>query len=181
MALTQLIPSGWLRRDRSPVVGNSLTSRSSSLLDSDDPFVRMHEAMDRLFDSVFDASNGWMVQPGMRGAALLTPSLDIAETEKAYQLAVELPGVDLNDIRLTTQEDALLIRAERKQINEDNGTRYHRVERRTGHFERVLTLPADADTDNISAEFRNGVLEITVPRRQDVESLGGRRVEIKAA
>lgn len=181
MALTQLIPSGWLRRDRSPVVGNSLSTRPSSLLDSDDPFVRMSEAMDRLFDSVFDVSNGWVAQPGIRGSALLTPSLDIAETDKTYQLAVELPGVDVNDIQLATQDEALVIRAERKQVTEDNGTRYHRVERRAGRFERMLTLPADADSENISAEFKNGVLEVTIPRRKDVESFGGRRIEIKSA
>jgi len=181
MALTQLIPSGWFQHDRSPVISNRSLARPSSMLESDDPFLRVSEAMDRLFDSVFDASNGWTVQSGLRGGSQLIPSLDIAETENAYQLAVELPGVNVDDIQLTTQDDTLLIRAERKQVNEDNGTRYHRVERRAGRFERMLTLPADADADNISAEFKNGVLEVTVPRHKDVEALGGRRIEIRSS
>jgi len=180
MALTQMIPSRWFGREQNLPV-SSLSPRSTSLLGSDDPFVRMHQTMDRLFDSLFDDATGWTVARNGNGRmlSLMTPELDIAETDKAYQLAVDLPGVNSENIDLSTDDDALIIRAERTQHKEDEGVRFHRVERRTGRFERMLTLPADADTDNISAEFRNGVLEITVPRREDVASTRGRKIEIK--
>lgn len=180
MALTQMIPSRWFGRETTPAVG-SLSPRSTVLRGSDDPFIRMHETMDRLFDSLFDSSTGWSVARDGNGRmlSLMTPELDIAETDKAYQLAVDLPGVNAEDIELSAEEDALVIRAERKEHKDEEGVRFHRVERRTGRFERMLTLPGDADTDNISAEFKNGVLEITVPRLEDVSSTRGRRIEIK--
>ncbi|GAB4179059.1 MAG: small heat shock protein sHSP20 [Wenzhouxiangellaceae bacterium] len=181
MALTHLTPTNWFSRTGSPVTSTGLVSRPASSLANVDPFFRMTELMDRLFDSVFDTSAGWAVSADAVSAPVFMPKLDIAETEKAYKLSVELPGVELSDIQLTTQDDALIIRAERKQVKEEDGVRYHRIERRAGRFERMLTLPADADVENISAEFKNGVLEINVPRRQDVEALGGRRIEIKSA
>lgn len=187
MALTQMIPSQWLRRQGNPAV-SSLTTRPTSLAGSDDPFVRMHETMDRLFDSFFNDSSSWGVNraPGNDGGLmnLMTPQLDIAETDNAYVLSVDLPGVDGKDIDLSADEDMLTLRAERKRQHEskdDDGVRFHRMERSVGRFERTLSLPVDADTDNISAAFNNGVLEITVPRRDDIESTRGRRIEIEGA
>lgn len=187
MALTQMIPSQWLGRRSNPAV-SSLTTRPTSLVGSDDPFVRMHETMDRLFDSFFNETAGWGVNrtPGEGNGLmnLLTPQLDIAETDKAYLLSVDLPGVDGKDIDLSANDEALTIRAERRREHEsgdDKGVRFHRVERSVGRFERTLSLPVDADTDNISARFNNGVLEVTVPRRDDIESSRGHRIEIETS
>lgn len=185
MALTQMTPSQWFRRSGNPAV-SSLTTRPSSLAGSDDPFVSMHETMDRLFDSFFNDSAGWGVNraPGDNSGLmnLMTPQLDIAEKDDAYELSVELPGVEPDKVELSTDEDMLTIRAEkqrRKESKDGENIRFHRVERSAGRFERSLSLPVDADTNNISAEFRNGVLEISVPRRKDVESTRGRRIEIQ--
>lgn len=182
MTLTSMVPSQWLRRT-TPAV-SSTPARSMSLVGSDDPFVRMHEAMDRLFDSVFNGSGNWSVDRSLADsgtAALVAPQLDIAETDSAYVLSVDLPGIDPDEIDLSAQDDALTIRAKRERKLEDGDERrFHRVERRFGRFERTLSLPLDADTDNIRAEFKHGVLEVTVPRRDDIESVGGRRIEIHA-
>lgn len=185
MALTQMIPSQWLRRTGNPAVTN-LTTRPTSLAGSDDPFVRMHETMDRLFDSFFNDAAGWGVNRAQAEDGgimnLVTPQLDIAETDTAYVLSIDLPGIDGKDIELSADEDMLTLRAERKRQREqtdDSGVRFHRLERSVGRFERSLSLPVDADSENISAEFNNGVLEITVPRRDDIESARGRRIEIK--
>lgn len=64
--------------------------------------------------------------------------------------------------------------------SEGDDNQFHRVERSFGRFERMLTLPADADTENIGAELKNGVLEVTIPRNQEIESTRGRRIEIKS-
>jgi len=180
MALTHMVPSQWLRGS-TPAVSSA--PRSASLVGSSDPFVRMQETMDRLFDSVFNGGSGWAVdRPGADAGMmpLLTPQLDIAEREKSYVLSVDLPGIDPKDIDLSAQDDSLTIRARReRRVENDDDQRFHRVERSFGRFERTLSLPVDADTDNIRAEFVNGVLEVTVPRRDDIESVGGRRIEIK--
>jgi len=186
MALTQMIPSQWLGRRSNPAL-SGLTTRPTSVVGSDDPFVRMHETMDSLFDSFFNETAGWGMKrmPGAGNGLmnLLTPQLDIAETDQAYVLSVDLPGVDGKDIDLSADDDALTIRAERKHAHEsgDDSVRFHRVERSVGRFERTLSLPVDADTESIAAEFNNGVLEVTVPRRDDIESGRGRRIEIKTS
>ena len=186
MALTEMIPSQWLRRGDNPG-GTGLTTRSNPMLRSDDPFIRMHETMDRLFDDFFNNTVGWSVgrqqadQPG--ALSLMTPQVDISETEEAYKLSVDLPGVDSKDIELSADEESLTIRAEKQREakdSDDDGTRFHRVERSFGRFERMLTLPVDADTENISAKHTNGVLEISVPRRKDIEQTRGRRIEIES-
>lgn len=191
MALTPMISNQWLRRGRNPAA-TSLTnhpgSTTGSLIGGDDPFVRMHETMDQLFDSLINGGTSWSVdralgdQSGMLN--MMTPHLDIAEKDDAYELSVELPGVEPDNVELSADEDMLTIRAEKqrkKESKDDENVRFHRVERVAGRFERSLSLPVDADTDNISAEFRNGVLEISVPRRKDVESTRGRRIDIKSS
>lgn len=188
MALTEMIPSQWLRRgDNSGVTGLTTRARLDPMMRSDDPFVRMHETMDRLFDDLFSNSVGWSIgrQRGDQAGAhsLLTPQVDISEADEAYRLSVDLPGVESKDIELSADEESLTIRAEKQREasdSDDDGTRFHRVERSFGRFERMLTLPVDADTENISAKYTNGVLEISVPRRKDIDQTRGRRIEIES-
>lgn len=179
MAMTHLTtPNRWFRR-----AGNDLVGRmpGGSVTRSDDPITRMHEEMNQLFDSFFGDAGWSMDRPLANGSnALLQPQLDIFETDKSYKLSVELPGVERNDIDLSVDDDSLVIRARKVRSSEDvKDDQYHRVERSVGRYERMLTLPSDADTDNIGAELRNGVLEVTVPRRDDIETTSGRRIEIK--
>ncbi|QKK02809.1 MAG: Hsp20/alpha crystallin family protein [Pseudomonadota bacterium] len=182
MAMTQMTtPSQWFRRGSLPTV-SGLTGDSLR----DDPFARIHDEMNRLFDSFF-GNTGWSVSQPLSGsgaslAAVMQPQLDIFETEDSYQLSVELPGVDRDSVDLSVDDDALVIRARKeREVKTGNDNQYHRVERRFGRFERMLTLPADADSDQISAELSNGVLEVTIPRRKDIESVRGRRIEIKSS
>ena len=179
MAMTHLTtPSRWFGRSRSVP-----TQRvpSDSVARANDPFTRMHEQMNQLFDNVFGDAGWSMDRPLVDGSnVLMQPQLDIFETDKEYKLSVELPGVDRDDIDLSVDEDALVIRARKERRSEDvKDDQYHRVERSFGRYERMLTLPADADTDKIGAEFRNGVLEVSIPRRDDIESNSGRRIDIK--
>lgn len=188
MALTEMIPSQWFRRGNNPVAtGLSPRSNLNQVMRGDDPFLRMHETMDRLFDDFFNNTVGWSVgrpRGDQAGAlSLMTPLVDISEADGAYKLSVDLPGVESKDIELNADEESLTIRAEKQREasdSDDEGTRFHRVERSFGRFERMLTLPVDADTENISAKYTNGVLEISVPRRKDIEQTRGRRIEIES-
>lgn len=185
MALTELTPSRWFRGATRPAATSPTVS---SLTGRDDPFTRMHEEMDRLFDNFFNGEARWSVSRPLTAqgdvAALLRPQLDIAESKDAYSISVELPGVDPKNIELSADDETLTIRAEKQRVKkegDDNEAQFHRIERSVGRFERMLTLPVDADADKISAEYNNGVLEISIPRRADVESTRGRRIEIKSS
>jgi HSP20 family protein len=98
----------------------------------------------------------------------LAPRVDISETDNEVQLAVELPGVDEKDIDVSLAGDQITIKGEKKSEHEDrqdqNGRILHRAERTYGAFQRTMTLPYRADPNQVSAQFRNGVLRITVPK-----------------
>ena len=102
--------------------------------------------------------------PRMRAEGL-KPTLDIGVTEKEYTITVELPGVEANEVKLELVNDTLKIFGEKKQEKEEKEQNYYRVERSYGSFQRVLSLPEDADQDTINANFKNGVMTITVQRK----------------
>lgn len=169
MDLQKLSPWNWFKREEQSGSGELLPARRG-----DDPLTRMHREMDRLFEGffgAFDRPSNWPAELTLR------PSIDIAESKKAYRISVEVPGVDEQDIDLTLDGDALVISGEKRQESEDDEDGYHRIERSYGSFRRVLTLPTDADAEHISAKFRSGVLKIEIPRTQ--EGNGSRkRIEI---
>lgn len=174
MDLQKLKPWNWFKREEQeqPEV---LPARREE--PANDPLVRMHQEMDRMFDQFFGRS--LISGSGLRGGPLwLKPSVDIAEGRKAYRISMEVPGISEDEIDLSTDGDDLIVSGEKRQEHEEDEEGYHRVERSYGQFRRVLSLPDDADTDGISARFKNGVLDIHVPRRKDGERPGVRRIEI---
>ncbi len=171
MDLQKLKPWNWFKREETETP-EVLPARR----DSSDPLMRIHQEMDRMFEDFFGSALG-----GARGAntpLLLKPSVDIAESRKAYRITVEVPGIDENEIALTVDGDDLIISGEKRQESRDEEEGFHRVERSYGQFRRILSLPGDADTDAIKANFRNGVLKIEVPRRKAEDKPGVRRIEI---
>jgi HSP20 family protein len=96
-----------------------------------------------------------------------SPAVDIYEVEDAIVIKAELPGLTKEDISIEIKENALALRGERKfekNIREEN---YHRIERSYGTFSRMFSLPATADTNSISAVFKDGILEITIPKTEE--------------
>ncbi len=135
------------------------------------PVSRLHSELDRMFDSFFGGSPLWSEGRGV-GGVMIRPSLDIAESDKEYTISVEVPGVEEKDIELTLEDDCLVVKGEKKHEQETKDKDYHRVERAYGSFQRVLTLPHNADKDKLSASFKNGVLTITVPKLATIKSQG---------
>lgn len=135
------------------------------------PLFPLQRAIDRIFDDAFFGSPAFPLGLG-RDLAILAPStwlqptMDIASTEKEYIVTLELPGVDEKEIQLEIVEDALSIHGEKKQEKEEKEKNYYRVERSYGSFQRTLTLPDDVDRDAISATFKQGVMKVTIPRKE---------------
>jgi HSP20 family protein len=116
--------------------------------------------MNRLFNSFFDTpthSNGATLRRWV-------PAMDLTETEEAYVLKADLPGLSESDVSIELDENILTISGERKSSHEDRKAGSYRVERSYGSFRRALTLPEGVDGEAITATFDKGVLEVTVPK-----------------
>lgn len=93
-----------------------------------------------------------------------TPSVDISETDTTYMLKGEIPGVKKEDVRVSIQDGMLTIAGERKMEKEAKDEKLHRIERSYGSFLRSFCVPDDADESAIKAEFKDGILNVTLPK-----------------
>jgi HSP20 family protein len=107
-----------------------------------------------------------------------TPALDITERKDAYLVAVELPGVGIDDLDITFQDGLLTIQGERPDALHASEEKAHRVERRYGPFLRSITLPSHVMADAIEASAQDGVLQILVPKAAEVQA---KRIQVHAS
>jgi HSP20 family protein len=107
------------------------------------------------------------------------PSVDIYETENELVLKADLPDVDLQDIDVRVENQTLSISGERKFEKEDTGKGYHRMERNYGHFTRSFAVPNSFDTEKIAADYKNGVLSVSLPKKEAAKPRQV-KVEVKA-
>jgi HSP20 family protein len=105
-----------------------------------------------------------------------SPLVDITEDEKEYLIKAELPDMKKEDVRLTVENEVLAISGERKFEKEEKGKKYHRVERAYGSFVRSFSLPEDADGSKVSADFKDGMLQVHLPKSQKAKP---KTIEIK--
>ena len=95
------------------------------------------------------------------------PVVDVAETESDITVKAEIPGIDPKDIDISITGDTLTLKGEKKEEKESTGKSYHRVESSYGSFKRVINLPVSVEVDKVTAEGRNGLLEITLPKKEE--------------
>ena len=95
-----------------------------------------------------------------------SPLVDITEDEKEYLIQAELPDMKKEDVRLTVENEVLAISGERKLEKEEKGKKYHRVERAYGSFVRTFSLPEDADGSKVTADFKDGMLHVHLPKSE---------------
>jgi HSP20 family protein len=125
-------------------------------------FASVQQEMNRLFDEAF---RGFGASSPRFGAGW--PSIEIAETDKEIRATIEVPGVDEKDIELFLQDGDLVIRGEKRSETEDKDRRF--TERSYGRFERRIALQQEVEEDKVGAEFRNGVLTVTIPKSARAE------------
>jgi HSP20 family protein len=106
------------------------------------------------------------------------PLVDIVEDEKEYLIKAELPEVRREDVKVSVEEGVLTVSGERKFEKEEKGKKYHRIERAYGRYARSFTLPDDADPSKVTAEFKDGVLRVRLPKSEKAKP---KSVEIKIA
>ncbi len=117
-------------------------------------FGSLQREMDRLFEDFFRRSG----LPARWG-----PAVDVLETADSVIVKVELPGVDPKSVDIAVSGENLTIKGEKKEEKEEKGKTFHRIERHYGHFRRVIPLPSTVSEEEISAEYIEGVLKVTLP------------------
>ncbi len=105
------------------------------------------------------------------------PAMDVQETDKDFQLRVELPGVDPEKVEVTVDGNMLTLRGEKKDVRESNDKGFQRTECVFGAFERSLLLPEGVDLQNVTAEGAQGVLQVRIPK---VPAAAAKRIQVKA-
>lgn len=136
----------------------SLTTFTDQLVE---PLTRLRSEVDRLFD---DFPARWPTFQLGRFAPAAIPAVEMTETDKAYKLSVEVPGMEAGDVEVSVVDDMLIISGEKKEEREELEKDYRYTERSYGAFERRIQLPGDADPHKIEAKVRKGVLKITLSK-----------------
>lgn len=124
-----------------------------------EPFNQLRTEVDRLFERF-----PFRLPTLKFGRFAATPALDMTETDQAYKISVELPGIDPNGVEVTFDDGLLRITGEKKDEREANERGFHLSERSYGAFERAVALPSAANPEKIDAKFRNGVLTVTIAK-----------------
>jgi HSP20 family protein len=152
------------------------------------PFEGFRREIDRLFDdfgrsfwqpsqrSLFASAPLW----GREMTWSTTPAVDVVESEKAYEIKAEMPGMDEKNIEVKVANGNLTIKGEKKEEKEEKKKDYYLQERKFGSFERSFSVPEGVDMDKIEAAFKNGVLNITLPKKLEAQK-PAKNIEVKAA
>ncbi len=191
-------PTNWFKHEKKEEENNLPTNQhtkdpSGGYFPSiTNPLLNIHQEIDSLFDRVMSGT-GNMHFPSIMGHSrqavsnspsdvFIKPRLDIKERKKDYQINVEIPGVEEDGINLEVSDGTLIISGEKKYEKENKDERYYSIERSYGSFRRILSLPEDANDQEIDAKFKNGVLSITIPRKEiEKQKENTRQIEIKKA
>lgn len=134
-----------------------------------DVFSNLHRQIDRVFDD-FSQRGHWPFQAMSSDNGKLTPRVNVSESDKEIEITAELPGVEEKQIDVNLAGDLLTIKAEKKSEEETTEKDYHLVERSYGKFERTMRLPCEVDAKKVEAEFKNGILTVTLPKSPEVKA-----------
>lgn len=167
MTVSELLP----RKKKNPP---AVSRPAAAVQESRDPFFTLHREMNRLFDDIW---NGFAAPAGLASEHIGGPSVDLSETDEAYTLSAELPGVDESDIEILYTDNTVTLRGE-KRLEREDGQR-HYSERYYGRFERRIPLAVEIDDARAQATFRNGVLTVVLPKSVEAQR-AVRRIPIAA-
>jgi HSP20 family protein len=104
------------------------------------------------------------------GSLWMTPPVDVYEMDDTYTVKVELPGLVKEDVNITFENGVVTVSGEKKFEAEKKGRNYHRIERRFGAFSRQVALPVPVDFERADASFKDGVLEICIPKKEEAKA-----------
>lgn len=133
-----------------------------------EPFESLNRSQSRVND-LFEETFGRSRLPHSSGSGVWYPPVDILESKDSYLIRAELPGMKKEDFHLELEDGTLTLSGERKLEEPTNGDEYHRVERLAGKFFRSFYLPQTVKHDGIKATYRDGILEVLVPKAEEAK------------
>jgi HSP20 family protein len=131
--------------------------------------MRTRNEMHRLVNEFFRGGNGGNGAEGSWSAGTWTPAVDMYESDEALTLKAELPGFSKDDVQVEIKDNVLTLKGERKREHDVKEEQYHRVERVYGAFQRSFMLPALIDAGKAEATFKDGVLELKLPKAEEAK------------
>lgn len=133
-----------------------------------DPFRDINVLQDRMNRLFEDAGRGWKTDEPV-SANTWSPAVDIFEAQGEIVVKAELPGMDRKDITLNLENNVLTLKGERRFEKETKEENYHRIERAYGGFSRSFSIPATVDEEKIHADYKDGVLKIILPKKEQAK------------
>ena len=152
--------------------------KSSPTEDSYHPLKTLQQDIDLMFDNFFNGFSSQSNNASQTG--LISPRMDVSETEDAYHLTLDLPGVAEEDVDISISGETLVIRAKKHHETKEDNAHYHFVERSSGEYVRKLNLPSEINLEDISASYKDGVLMVELPKRPE-EKPTTRKITLKSA
>jgi HSP20 family protein len=141
--------------------------RNNMAISKWEPLRSMEDLLDR-----YSRSLGFPI--GRSGELLANgewhPRVDISENGDTFVIKAEIPGVKKDDVKVTVDNGLVTLEGEREQEREEKGWRYHRIEREYGNFIRSFTLPSNADSSKLKAQFHDGLLEVVIPKAEGTKT-----------
>lgn len=189
MDLAKLNPWNWFKHeDNAAPSANQIPvtreeARQQPPSQGADALFRLHQEMDQLFDDVFNAfglpafrapANRalWARQPAAEridnplSQSRFRPQIDVSGNEQQYEISLDVPGLSAEALSIELSGDVLTIQGDKEEQESHEDRHYYRIERRYGAFQRTLSLPDDADKAAMTAELKDGVLRLRIPRQQ---------------
>lgn len=155
----------------------SISSKSKAVAASSDPFKALSDRLDRVFGEFHFPGFGPSLLASPRFTSLASnfdfkePKVNVGETDKAFEVTAELPGLDEKNIEVVVADGVLTIKGEKKEEKEqkDEKKNYHLIERSYGSFRRSFVLPDNVRDDGVTADFAKGVLTVVIPKKKTSE------------
>ena len=182
MDLTKLAPWNWFKDEeetKSKVVpvkrNNAAVSHADTILDIQRNFEDLFNVLNKNIENTFVP----LKTDDIFKSDWFKPSLDIASGDDNYTVKTELPGVDSNNIEIEIDNNIMRIKGEKKQETEEKDKDFYKIERSYGSFQRVLNLPEDSNIEHIVSEYKDGVLTVTIPKKELPKS-DVKKIEVKS-
>lgn len=179
MDMKKLNPWNWFKHEEIQDKKETVPIKRGEVMQAHHPFTNMmqlHREIDRLFDDAFRGfpsigrSPFWDQMTNDDFLPAFRANVNVASDDKHYTITLEAPGMEQKDLSIELKDRALFIKGNKQQEEEEKDKHYYRVERHYGSFERVLAIPDDANADEISATMKNGVLTVSIPRKERPKS-----------
>ena len=172
MDLEKLKPWNWFKHEENMINNGSLSVTRNQSADkagthhSPGSLLGLHRDMDRWFDDAFRSFGMPSLMTDSSMSKLYRPQIDVSADDNHYEIALDVPDMSESDLDVEVKDDILMIKGQKEERTEKKDKHFYRVERSCGSFQRTLSLPDDANADEISADLNKGVLRLSIPRRQ---------------